>query len=44
MWCLCLILFIVMIILLLKIVMMKKTAKEISEQFEKILKTDTNRQ
>ncbi len=43
MWCLCLILFIVMIILLLKIVMMKKTAKEISEQFEKILKTDTNK-
>ncbi len=43
MWCLCLILFIVIIILIVKIAMMKKTAKEISEQFETILKTDTNK-
>ncbi len=40
---LCLILFAVIIILLAKIVMMKKTAREISEQFEKILKNDTNK-
>ena len=41
--CLCLILFIVIILLLLKIMMMQKAAKEISKQFEKILKTDTNK-
>lgn len=33
----------VIIILLVKIVVMKKTAREISEQFEEIMKTDTNK-
>lgn len=40
---LCFILFAVIVILILKIILMQKDAKEISEQFEEILKTDTNK-
>lgn len=40
---LCFVLIAVIIILLVKIALMKKTAKEISLQFEQILKTDTNK-
>lgn len=39
---LCLILLVVIFLLLVKIKMMRKTAREISVQFEQILKTDTN--
>ena len=40
---LCIFLFLVIIILLIKMKMMQKTAKEISEQFETIMQTDTNK-
>ncbi len=40
---LCFILFAVIVILILKIILMQKDAKEISEQLEEILKTDTNK-
>ena len=40
---LCFILFATVVILILKIILMQKDAKEISEQLEEILKTDTNK-
>lgn len=40
---LCFVLVVVIVILLVKIALMKKTAREISKQFEQILKTDTNK-